>query len=60
MSTSQIGYVGCCIVAWESFQPGEILVARQSDPSWTPLFVVVAGVIANTGSRGTGEVLEAA
>ena len=28
----------------------EILVAPQTDPSWTPLFLVASGVIVNTGS----------
>ena len=35
------------------FQPGEILVAPQTDPSWTPLFMVASGVIVNTGSMGS-------
>lgn len=39
--------------AIEDFQPGEILVAPQTDPSWTPLFLVAAGVIVNTGSMGS-------
>lgn len=37
----------------EEFQPGEILVAPQTDPSWTPLFLVATGVIVNTGSMGS-------
>lgn len=39
--------------AIDAFQPGEILVAPQTDPSWTPLFLVAAGVIVNTGSMGS-------
>lgn len=39
--------------AIEDFQPGEILVAPQTDPSWTPLFLVAAGVVVNTGSMGS-------
>ncbi len=35
------------------FEPGEILVAPQTDPSWTPLFLVAAGVVVNTGSMGS-------
>ncbi|MCX6433652.1 MAG: PEP-utilizing enzyme [Actinobacteria bacterium] len=35
------------------FQPGEILVAPQTDPSWTPLFMVASAVIVNTGSMGS-------
>lgn len=36
--------------AIDAFQPGEILVAPQTDPSWTPLFMVSAGVIVDVGS----------
>ncbi len=39
--------------AIDAFQPGEILVAPQTDPSWTPLFLVASGVIVNTGSMGS-------
>ena len=35
------------------FQPGEILVAPQTDPSWTPLFMVASAVVVNTGSMGS-------
>ncbi|HEX6358743.1 PEP-utilizing enzyme [Actinophytocola sp.] len=35
------------------FQPGEILVAPQTDPSWTPLFMVAAGVIVDVGAMGS-------
>ena len=31
--------------------PGDILVCRFTDPAWTPLFGVVAGVITETGGR---------
>ena len=31
-------------------QPGEILVARATDPGWTPLFGVAAGLILELGS----------
>lgn len=37
----------------DEFQPGEVLVAPQTDPSWTPLFLVAAGVVVNTGSMGS-------
>lgn len=37
----------------DEFEPGEILVAPQTDPSWTPLFLVAAGVVVNTGSMGS-------
>ena len=39
--------------AISDFQPGEILVAPQTDPSWTPLFMVAGGVVVNTGSMGS-------
>jgi pyruvate,water dikinase len=29
--------------------PGDILVCRTTDPSWTPLFLVAAGVVIETG-----------
>jgi pyruvate,water dikinase len=32
------------------FEPGEILVTPQTDPSWTPLFMVAAGVVVDVGS----------
>lgn len=32
------------------FQPGEILVAPQADPSWTPLFLSAAAAVVDTGS----------
>ena len=35
------------------FEPGEILVAPQTDPSWTPLFMVATAVVVNTGSMGS-------
>ena len=31
-------------------QPGEILVARATDPGWTPLFLVAGGLILELGS----------
>ena len=34
----------------ESFEPGEILVAPQTDPSWAPLFMVAGGVVVDTGA----------
>jgi pyruvate,water dikinase len=32
------------------FQKGEILVAKFTDASWTPMFVLAAGVVADVGS----------
>ncbi len=34
----------------ESLQPGDILVAPITDPSWTPLFLSVAGVVCDVGA----------
>lgn len=34
----------------EELQQGEILVAKFTDASWTPLFVLAAGVVADIGS----------
>jgi pyruvate,water dikinase len=36
-----------------AFQPGEILIAPQTDPSWTPLFMVAAGVVVDVGAMGS-------
>ncbi|MEO5723565.1 MAG: PEP-utilizing enzyme [Ilumatobacteraceae bacterium] len=33
-----------------ALQPGDILVAPITDPSWTPLFVPAAGVVVNVGA----------
>jgi len=33
-----------------SLEPGDILVAPITDPSWTPLFVPAAGVVVNVGA----------
>jgi pyruvate,water dikinase len=35
------------------FEPGEILVAPQTDPSWTPLFMVASGVVVDVGAMGS-------
>jgi pyruvate,water dikinase len=35
------------------FEPGEILVSPQTDPSWTPLFMVAAGVVVDVGAMGS-------
>jgi phosphohistidine swiveling domain-containing protein len=34
----------------DNFEPGEILIAPQTDPSWAPLFMVASGVIVDTGA----------
>jgi phosphohistidine swiveling domain-containing protein len=33
-----------------AFEPGDVLVAPQTDPSWTPLFVVASAVIVGVGA----------
>ena len=37
----------------EALEPGDILVAPQTDPSWVPLFVAAAGVVVNVGAMGS-------
>jgi pyruvate,water dikinase len=32
------------------FEPGDILVAPQTDPSWTPLFMVASAVVVGVGA----------
>lgn len=34
-------------------EPGEILVAPNTDPSWTPLFMVAGGVVVDVGAMGS-------
>ncbi len=34
-------------------EPGDILVAPQTDPSWVPLFVPASGVVVNVGAMGS-------
>jgi len=34
----------------EELEPGEILVAPETDPGWTPLFTTCSGVVVNVGS----------
>jgi rifampicin phosphotransferase len=41
----------------ETLNPGDILVAPNTDPSWTPLFLAVAGVVVNVGAVGTHAVI---
>lgn len=33
-----------------AFEPGDILIAPQTDPSWTPLFVVASAVVVGVGA----------
>lgn len=37
----------------EGLEPGDILIAPQTDPSWVPLFVPADGVIVNVGAMGS-------
>jgi rifampicin phosphotransferase len=34
-------------------EPGDILVAPQTDPSWVPLFVAASAVVVNVGAMGS-------
>jgi rifampicin phosphotransferase len=36
-----------------AFEPGDVLIAPQTDPSWTPLFVPAAAVVVNVGAMGS-------
>ena len=38
----------------EDLEPGEVLIAPQTDPSWVPLFVPAAAVVVNVGAINTG------
>ena len=35
------------------FEPGDVLVAPQTDPAWVPLMVPAAAVVVNTGAQGS-------
>jgi rifampicin phosphotransferase len=35
------------------FEPGDVLIAPQTDPSWTPLFVPASAVVVNVGAMGS-------
>ncbi len=37
----------------EGLEPGDVLVAPQTDPSWVPLMVAAAAVIVNVGAQGS-------
>jgi pyruvate,water dikinase len=34
-----------------ALQPGDIMVAPNTDPGWTPLFMTAAGVVVNVGGQ---------
>ena len=38
-------------------EPGDILIAPSTDPSWTPLFLSAGGVVTNIGAVGTHAVI---
>lgn len=40
-----------------SLEPGDILIAPSTDPSWTPLFLAAGGVVTNIGAVGTHAVI---
>ena len=35
------------------FEPGDVLVAPQTDPSWVPLMVAASAVVVNVGAQGS-------
>jgi pyruvate,water dikinase len=37
----------------EGLEPGDVLVAPQTDPSWVPLFVPAVAVVVNVGAMGS-------
>ena len=38
-------------------EPGDILIAPSTDPSWTPLFLVAGAVVTDIGAVGTHAVI---
>ena len=40
-----------------ALEPGDILVATSTDPSWTPLFVPAGGVVVNVGAMNSHAVI---
>jgi phosphohistidine swiveling domain-containing protein len=37
----------------DDLEPGEVLIAPQTDPSWVPLFVSAVAVVVNVGAMGS-------
>ena len=37
----------------DGFEPGDVLVAPQTDPSWIPLMVAASAVVVNVGAQGS-------
>ncbi|MBC7301647.1 MAG: phosphoenolpyruvate synthase [Nocardia sp.] len=42
-----------CDIAQATLEPGDILVTAYTDPSWTPLFVGIAGLVTEVGGLMT-------
>ncbi len=40
-----------------ALDPGDILVAPHTDPSWTPLFMTAGGVVVNVGGQTSHAVI---
>ena len=40
-------------LAQADLEPGDILVTAYTDPSWTPLFVAIAGLVTEVGGQMT-------
>jgi pyruvate,water dikinase len=34
----------------DDLEPGDVMIAPTTDPSWTPLFLAVAGVVSEVGA----------
>jgi rifampicin phosphotransferase len=37
----------------EGMEPGDVLIAPQTDPAWVPLFIPAAAVVVNVGAMGS-------
>jgi pyruvate,water dikinase len=37
----------------QRLEPGDVLIAPQTDPSWVPLMVAASGVVVNVGAQGS-------
>jgi rifampicin phosphotransferase len=37
----------------DGFEPGDVLIAPQTDPSWVPLMVAASAVVVNVGAQGS-------
>ena len=50
---SRAAPASCCDLADASLEPGDILVTAYTDPSWTPLFVAIDGLVTEVGGLMT-------